>query len=449
MTTTASETLTRRSFLESAAKTAAAGAALSQLPVERMVHAADNDTVTIALVGCGGRGTGAASQALSTMGPVRLVAVADAFKDRLEGSLNGLKRQFDKKVEVGEEQKFVGLNAYKEAIKLADVVILTTPPGFRPYHFAEAVRQGKHVFMEKPVAVDAHGVRMVLEAAQEAKKKNLKVGVGLQRHHQAGYIETVKRLQDGELGEITSMRSYWNGGGVWDPRKTREQVGSELEYQLQNWYYYVWLSGDHICEQHIHNLDVINWVKGFKYPVAAQGMGGRQVRIDKKYGEIFDHHFVEFEYADGSRNYSQCRHIHGCFSSVSEYVTGTKGHANVGGHTLVDFKGKLLWRHEGKAKDPYQVEHDRLFDAVRNNKPHNEAERGALSSLTSILGRLATFTGQRVTWDQAMNSKIVTMPDDIDYDDGVWKGTPPTKPNAQGEYPIAVPGNPEWFKRLI
>ncbi|MSU41330.1 MAG: Gfo/Idh/MocA family oxidoreductase [Pedosphaera sp.] len=442
--------VTRRDFLKTACKTAAAGAAISQLPVERLVHAAPSDTVTVALIGCGGRGSGAASQALSTEGPIRLVAVADAFKDRLESSLNGLKRQFDKKVEVGEEQKFVGMNAYKEAIKLADVVILTTPPGFRPYHFAEAVKQGKHVFMEKPVAADAHGVRIVLEAAQEAKRKGLKVGVGLQRHHQAGYIETINRLQDGELGDITSMRSYWNGGGVWDPRRTRDQVKSELEYQLQNWYYYVWLSGDHICEQHIHNLDVINWVKGFKYPVAAQGMGGRQVRVDKKYGEIFDHHFVEFEYADGSRNYSQCRHIPGCFSSVSEYVTGTKGHANVGGHTLVDFKGKLLWRHDGKAnKDPYQVEHDRLFDAVRNNKPHNEAVNGAMSTMTSILGRLATYTGRRLTWDQAFNSKIVMMPDDIDYVNGTWTGTPPSKPNANGEYPIAVPGSEEWMKRLV
>ena len=444
--------LTRRSFLESSSKAAAAGAVLSQLPIERVAHAADNDTVSVALVGCGGRGTGAAKQALSTTGPVKLVAMADAFRERMDGSLRNISAQFKnqpERIEVGEDQKFIGPDAYKKAIALADVVILTTPPGFRPYMFAEAVKQGKHVFMEKPVATDAHGVRIVLEAAKEAKKKNLKVGVGLQRHHDAGYQETVKRLQDGELGEITSMRSYWNGGGVWDPRRTRDQVANEMEYQMWNWYYYVWLCGDHICEQHIHNLDVINWVKGFQYPVAASGMGGREVRTHKKYGEIYDHHFVEFEYADGSRNYSQCRHIRGCQNSVSEWATGTKGRANVGGKAFVNLKGELKWRFGQRSKNAYQVEHDVLFDAIRNNKPHNEADYGAKSTMTAILGRLATYTGRRLTWDQAFNSKVVLMPDDIGYENGKWTGTPPTKPDANGAYPIAVPGSKEWFQKLI
>jgi predicted dehydrogenase len=290
---------------------------------------------------------------------------------------------------------------------------------------------------------------MVLEAAKEAKKMNLKVGVGLQRHHHAGYEEAIKRIHDGELGEITSMRSYWNGGGVWDPRATRDQVKTEMEYQMRNWYYYVWLCGDHICEQHIHNLDVINWVKGFNYPIAASGMGGRQMRVDKKYGEIFDHHFVEFEYADGSRNYSQCRHIPGCQNNVSEFVIGTKGRANLKNHIFTNLKHEFIWRFEQRAKNPYQVEHDRLFDAIRNNKPHMEAENGAKSTMTSILGRLATYTGKRITWEKALNSKIVLMPDDISCENGTWTGTPPSKPDANGAYPIAAPGNKEWFQKLI
>ena len=209
------------------------------------------------------------------------------------------------------------------------------------------------------------------------------------------------------------------------------------------------LSGDHICEQHIHNLDVINWVKGFNYPIAASGMGGRQMRTDKKYGEIFDHHFVEFEYADGSRNYSQCRHIEGCQNSVSEHIMGTEGRANVSGQIFFNGQGELKWRFGRRSKNPYQVEHDRLFDAIRNNKPHMEAEYGAKSTMTAILGRLATYTGKRLTWDQALNSKVVLMPNDIGYKNGVWTGTPPSKPDGQGSYPVAVPGDKEWFQNCL
>src|SRR5687767_8014471 len=289
----------RRHFLKNSSKAMAGTALLSGLAVERFAHGAisPSDTVRIALVGCGGRGTGAANHALSTQGPVKLVAVADAFKPQTDRALNQLKGHKDK-LEVPEEHRFVGFDAYKQAIALADVVILASPPGFRPIHFEEAVKQGKHVFMEKPVAVDAPGVRKVLAAAEEAKKKNLKIGVGLQRHHQPGYIETIKRLHDGAIGDIVAMRAYWNDAGVWV--RPRQPNQTEMQYQMRNWYYFNWLSGDHINEQHIHNIDVINWVKK-GYPVKAQGQGGRQVRVGKDYGEIFDHHFVEFEYADGSR----------------------------------------------------------------------------------------------------------------------------------------------------
>lgn len=424
--------LNRRGFVKSSGVALAGGALAATLPLGRGVFAASNDTLKIALIGCGGRGSGAADQALNTadQGPVELVAMADAFGNNLDSSLRNLQAQHGNKVKVTEETKFVGFEAYKKAISLADVVILATPPGFRPMHFEEAVRQGKHVFMEKPVAVDAPGVRKVLAAAKVAKEKNLKVGVGLQRHHQLGYIETIKRLHDGAIGDITSMRCYWNGGGVWT--RPRQPGQTEMEYQMRNWYYFVWLCGDHIDEQHIHNIDVINWVKNGP-PVRAQGMGGRQVRTSKEHGEIYDHHFVEFEYADGSRLYSQCRHIQGCWSSVSEHCTGTKGSADISRYII---RGENAFRHNGRGdKNPYQVEHDQLFAAIRNNTDHMEAEYGATSSMTSVLGRMCTYTGKEISWDEAISSEINTMPEILE-----WDAETPTKPDADGFYPIAMPG---------
>ena len=420
----------RRGFLKSTS-TLAAAAALAP-----GVFAAGDETLKLALIGCGGRGAGAASQALSTSGPLKLVAMADVFKDHLDGSYDNLKQRHQDRVDVPEEQKFIGFDAYKQAIALADVVILATPPGFRPPHFEEAVRQGKHIFTEKPVGVDAPGIRKVLAAGEEAKKKNLKVGVGLQRHHQPGYIETIKRLQEGAIGDIVAMRGYWNDAGVWvHPRKELErQLGralTEMEYQLHNWYYFVWLCGDHIVEQHIHNLDVINWVKK-GHPVRAWGMGGRQVLTGIDHGEIFDHHFVEFEYADGSRLSSQCRHIPGCWANVSEHVQGTKGLCDVSGYRI---KGDQPWRFGGDDRDPYQQEHDDLFAAIRNNTPYSEIEYGAHSTMTSILGRMATYSGKEVSWDDAINSSIDTMPKVL-----AWDAPTPTRPDANGRYKIPVPG---------
>lgn len=424
--------ITRRNFLQTTS-VAAGGAALGALSIERSAHAQGSDTVKVALVGCGGRGSGAAAQALSTEGNVKLVAMADAFSDRLNNSYKELAAKNSAKMEVTDDRKFVGFDAYKEAIKLADVVILATPPGFRPMHFEEAIKQGKHVFMEKPVAVDGAGVKKVLAAAEEAKKKNLKVGVGLQRHHQLGYIETIKRLHDGAIGDIVAARCYWNDGGVWV--KDRIPGETEMQYQMRNWYYFVWLSGDHICEQHIHNLDVINWVKN-SYPVRCHGMGGRQVRTGKQYGEIFDHHAVEFEYDDGSRMFSQCRHIRGCWSAVSEHVIGTKGKCDVSGHNIQGANPWRLGREQRESgKNPYQREHDDLFAAIRNDKPFNEAVNGAMSSLTAIMGRLATYSGKVIEAKEVLESAHALVPSSYD-----WNGTPPTLPDENGFYPIAIPG---------
>jgi myo-inositol 2-dehydrogenase/D-chiro-inositol 1-dehydrogenase len=418
--------VTRRTFISTTS-----AAAVAALSATRFAHAQGSDTLKIALVGCGGRGSGAASQALKVPG-IRLVAMADAFKDRLDGAVKVLKQEHGDKVDVPVDRQFVGFDGYKQAIALADVVILATPPGFRPMQFEEAVKQGKHVFAEKPVATDAPGVRRFLAAAEEAKKKNLKVGIGLQRHHQPGYIETIQRLHDGAIGDIHTLRVYWNDGGVWvNPRKAGQ---SEMEFQMRNWYYFNWLCGDHICEQHIHNLDVANWVKN-GYPVKARGMGGRQVRTAKEYGEIYDHHAVEFFYADGSTAFSQCRHIRGCWSSVSEAVVGSKGTADVSGHMIKPTGGEA-WRFRGARNvDPYQQEHDDLFAAIRGNKDYNEAFNGAKSTMTSILGRMATYSGKEITWDDAINSPINLFPDTL-----AWDAMPKSLPDENGFYKIAVPG---------
>ncbi len=411
-------------------------ALLSALPLERSAHAAGTDLLKIALVGCGNRGNGAADQALKTSGPTKLVAMVDVMPEKLEKGLGYLKRLHGDKVDVPAERQFTDFDGYKKAIALADVVILATTPGFRPIHFEEAVRQGKHVFMEKPVATDAPGIRQTLAAGAEAKKKNLKVGVGLQRRHQRGYLEAVKRIQDGAVGDIQLLRCYWDGSsrdGV-----EREEGETEMHYQIRNWYYFTWLSGDHIVEQHVHNIDVCNWIKG-AHPVRAQGMGGRQVRNAKRHGQIFDHHFVEFEYEDGTRMLSQCRQIQGCWSSISEHVTGSKGAADlIAGRSLYVIKGAKPWRYGAKnaQHNAYQQEHDDLFDAIRNDKPFNEAGFAATSTMTGILGRMCTYSGQQIEWEEAINSKIELVPKTFG-----WDVQPPVMPDANGVYPVARPGS--------
>jgi predicted dehydrogenase len=304
--------------------------------------------------------------------------------------------------------------------------------------FEEAVRQGKNVFMEKPVASDAAGVRKVIAAAEEAKKKNLKVGVGLQRRHQAAYLETIKRLNDGQIGDITSMRAFWNGSRPWQKKRAdlEKQYGrklTEMEYQLRNWYYFTWICGDHITEQHIHNLDVINWVKNGP-PVKARGMGGREITTSPDDGEIYDHFACQFEYADGSICFSECRHQANTWSSVSEHAVGTKGRVDISGHKIL---GSDPWRYkaEGESKDPYQQEHDDLFAAIRNNKDYNEAFYGASSTMTSILGRMAAYSGKELEYTAALNSKIDLLPKELG-----WDKPTPVNPGPDGYYPRAVPG---------
>ena len=426
---------TRRKFLGTSA--VAAGAAA--LPTSISAQVEGNSTLKLALVGCGGRGSGAANQNLTTQG-TKLVAMADVFEDRMNGALDSLTKRHADKVEVPDENKFIGFDAYLKAIEVADVVILATPPGFRPMMFKAAIDAGKHVFMEKPVCVDAAGYRMVMEAAKKADEKNLKVVVGLQRHYQKSYLETLDRVKNGMIGDIVSAQIYWNGGGVWV--RDRQPDDTEMRYQCRNWYYFNWLCGDNICEQHIHNIDVANWFigeamgKDFAHPISAQGMGGREVRDgDPKYGQIFDHHFVEFRYENGVIVNSQCRHQRNTWSRVSEEIIGTNGRAEPG--KITDRTGKkVMWRHRGRDdENPYQVEHNVLLKHIREDKPINNAYYGATSSMTSVFGRMCTYSGKNLKWDDAIKSEKSDFPDVL-----AWDAQPKVLPGPDGQYPVPVPG---------
>ncbi len=432
-TTDKTET-SRRNFIKSSSAIVASGAMTGSLGISRTAHAAGSDVIKIGLIGCGGRGTGAAVQAMNTEGPTKLVAMADAFGDRLQQAYRSIKGKHKGKVDVPKDRQFTGFGAYKQVLAAdVDLVILATPPGFRPLHFEAAVTAGKHVFMEKPVAVDAPGVRRVLAAGQAAKDKNLAVGVGLQRRHESVYRETIARLQDGAIGDIILMRAYWNSGGVWT--RPRVEGQTEMEYQMRNWYYFNWLCGDHICEQHIHNLDVINWLKN-GYPVTAQGQGGREVRNGKDNGQIFDHHFIEFTYEDDSKLFSQCRHIRNCWNNVSEYAHGAGGSSNIGSGRILDPAKEQIFRSDG-ARGGHQQEHHDLFADLRAGRRPNEAEYGAKSTMTAIFGRMATYGGKQISWEDAIHSE--TSLADVDSYES-FQDAAPVQPDEHGDYPVPVPG---------
>ena len=437
----------RRKFITQSSILAGGLLAMPYLSKANYFSGAD-DVIKVAVVGCGGRGTGAAVQALQSRQNVKIVALADAFQDRLDRCLKTLKDEsnydregtdidIEKTVQVPPENRFVGFDAYKKAIALADVVILATPPGFRPIHFEECIAKGKHVFMEKPVATDPAGVKKVLESAAIAKQKKLNVVVGLQRHYQNSYLELFKRKD--LIGDIVSAQAWWNNDGVWVNKRQPGQT--EMEYQMRNWYYFTWLCGDHILEQHIHNIDVVNWFKG-GYPVKAQGMGGREVRKGKDYGEIFDHHFVEFEYADGSVMNSQCRHIPHTMSKVDELLVGTKGKIQCGAGRISSLQGKELYQFDRKKENnPYQQEHDDLFATIAKGEfKFADAENGAHSTLTAILGRMSTYSGQVLSYDKVLNSGISIMPKEFSF-----TAQPPVLPDSEGIYAAAIPGVTKYF----
>ncbi|MCR9115865.1 MAG: Gfo/Idh/MocA family oxidoreductase [bacterium] len=421
---TGKDSATRRHFIQA---TAAAGVAAA-LPLSQSAYAAGGDMLRVGLIGCGGRGTGACRQALQADKNVQLTAMGDAFEDRLETSLKSLERieSISGKIAVPPENRFVGFDAYKNVIANSDVVLLTTPPHFRPIHLKAAIDAGKHVFAEKPVAVDGPGVRSVLETCRLAKEKKLSVVSGLCLRYSYGYQEIIRRIAEGEIGEVHTVQSNDYRGKIWV--RPRKEEWSDMTWQMRNWYYFTWLSGDFNVEQHVHHLDVGAWAAG-GYPVAAVGMGGRIVRNAPEFGNIFDHHSVVYEYENGIQMNSNTRQMSGCHNNNSVQVYGSKGMANFserkgGLYTVVAGKQSLF---EGESNPFYQTEHDELFAGIRSGNPINNGEYMSHSTLLGIQGRMATYTGQRVTWEQALNSQ-----EDLSPPAYTWDAVP--------TYKIAVPG---------
>ncbi len=426
-------TKNRREFLKISAA-ATAGAAAGSLSLARSAHAAGSDVLRIGLIGCGGRGGGAAANALGADANTRLVALADAFSDRLQSTLGSLKREFNERVAVDAEHCFVGFDAYQRLIQSGvDVVLLATPPHFRPIHLKACVDAGKHVFCEKPVAVDGPGVRSVLATCEEAAAKRLNVVSGLCWRYDYGVKETMKRVLDGAIGEIVAIRETYNTGTLW--QRPRQPGWTEMEYQMRNWYYFTWLSGDHNCEQHVHSLDKAGWAMHDEPPLRAWGLGGRQVRTDPIYGDIFDHHAVCYEYANGVQVYSYCRQMAGCSGDVSDIFMGTQGRANILANHIYDAKGKTVWRYQGPKPGMYDVEHQELFAAIRSGKVINNGIYMARSTMLAVLGRMVTHSGQTTTWDEAINRGLNLSPEKYAMD-----ATPPILPDKDGKYPVSVPG---------
>lgn len=437
---------TRRDFMKTTSLTAG-GLLLSSLPIGASAYAAGSETLKVALIGCGSRGTGAAVQALSADPGAKLVAMADILEDRMQESYEGLTQRFGDtdQLDVPEEHRFIGFDSYKEAIPLADVVLLTTPTFFRPLHFEEAVNQGKHVFMEKPVAVDPAGVRRVMESAKIVKEKNLNVVVGLQRRYAKNYRELYQRVQGGAIGEIISGQVYWNQGPFFI--RERQPEWSELEHQIRNHFHFIWQAGDQVLDQMIHNIDVANWFLG-EFPVTAQGMGGREVRTGKEYGQIFDHNFVEYTYPSGAVIAAQCRQIPGCYNRVAEDFNGTEGFVSTGSpdpFTVKNRRKNILWRYESHDDpSPYQIEHNELFEAIRSGNTIDNTEYGAKSTMASVMGFMATYSGQFLDWDQALQSDKRMYPHhDLLPEDVDWNTPAPVQPFEDGYYPIPVPGQTE------
>ncbi len=438
----------RRNFLKQTSLGLASVAAAAQVP---LVHAGSGaaakvSEIKIGLIGCGGRGTGAILDALGAATKViypsegyhtedvaegakvehsniKVIALADLFEDRLDRTRGELGKLG---IDVARKRCFTGFDAYKQLLGIAEInyVILATPPHFRPIHLKAAIEAGKNAFMEKPAAVDVPGIHLVMEAGDLAKQKGLGIAAGTQRRHQKSYIETIKRIKEGAIGDLVYAKAYWNGGQIWVVDK--ESSWSDMEWQIRNWNYFTWLGGDHIVEQHVHNLDVMNWVIGTHPIRAVSALGGRQVRVGERHGHIFDHFVVEFEYPGGITVFSQCRQIDGCDNIVGEFVAGSKGTSNCSDR--IETKGSAgRWRYRGPSPSPYHQEHQDLIASILAGNPINEARTVAESTLTGIMGREAAYSGHAITWDEAMKSKTRLGPGEYKF------GSCPIPP-------IALPG---------
>jgi predicted dehydrogenase len=409
---------TRRQFLKTGSAAAAASVFALNFSVKERAFAQNADTLKVGLIGCGGRGTGAASQALRADSNVVLTAMADAFSDRLTSSLNSLKQDFADRVQVDEDHGFVGFDAYQKLIDSGvDVVLLATPPGFRPLHLK--------------AAVDGPGIRKVMESAEEAKRRGLALVAGFCWRYNYGERAIVERILDGQIGDVTAVHTVYNTGSLWV--KPRQPEWSDMQYQMRNWYYFTWLCGDHIVEQACHSLDKMSWILGDVPPVKAIALGGRQVRTGRDFGHIFDHFAVIYEYENGVRGFHNCRQQPGCASDNSDYIMGTRGTGYIQAFNNLIIRGENPWRFQGTRPNMYQVEHDELFASIRSGKPINNGWWMAQSSLLAVMGRMAAYTGQEVTWDGALNS-------DFDYAKWVMnQENSPGEPEYRWDLPLRVP----------
>ncbi len=392
------------------------------------------DTLKVGLVGCGGRGTGAASQAMNADPNVALTAVADIFQDRIDASLSALRDENAEKIQVDPEHQFVGFDAYQKLIDSdVDVVLLATPPVYRPLHLRKAIEAGKHVFCEKPVAVDAPGIRSVIETAKMAKEKGLALMSGFCWRFDYPKRATYERILDGAIGDVNCIYNTYNTGALW--YKEREPSWNDEEYRHRNWVYYNWLSGDHIVEQAVHSLDLMSWAMGDELPVSAEGTGGRQVRTEDKFGNVYDHFAITYVYPNGTRGIHMSRQQKNCSRSYGVRMNGTKGRCeiNVWDHHAI--LGANPWSYNGEKNNMYQTEHDELFASIRSGDPFNDGVRMANSTMLAIWGRMVAYTGQTLTWEEALNSNEQLGPDAADYKWGM----------SQPDLAVAMPGQTKFF----
>jgi predicted dehydrogenase len=420
-------TRSRRQILKTAAAVAAGGVLLDPF-IARSANVAGNDVLKVGLIGCGGRGTGAAQQALKADKHTELYAVADAFQEQIDTSLNALSNT-DRaaQLNVPKDRQYAGFDAYKAVINTCDVVLLATTPHFRPMHLKAAVEANKHVFCEKPVAVDAPGVRSVLATCEEAKRKNLSIVSGLCLRYSNGFGEVIRRVHGGAIGDVLTLQANDYRGPIWV--KQRREGETEMHWQMRNWYYYTWLSGDFNVEQHVHHLDVCSWTMNGLYPAKALGMGGRVVRTGENFGNIYDHFSVVYEYDNPQKTklFANTRQHDKCKGDMSNYAVGTKGAADISNKRW-SITGENPWKFTGEPNDIYQTEHDALFAAIRSGKPINNGEYMSKSTMLAIMGRMSAYTGQEVTWKMAMNSKEELSPKAY-----TWDAEPPSSE-------VAVPG---------
>jgi predicted dehydrogenase len=426
MKTPSSPALNRRQFLQNSGL-AVLGGTLASPAFAAQPGSSRPDMLRVGLIGCGGRGTGAAAQALTADSDTRLVAMSDGFVDRIESSLANLQKQegLSKRIDVPRSRQFPGFDGFHQVIENSDVVLLATPPHFRPLHIAAAVDANKHVFAEKPVAVDAPGVRKVLAASDRARERGLSVVCGFQMRHSAGHRELVRRVHEDALGSVRTLQANDYRGPIWV--NARQPGWTDMEYHMRNWYYFTWLSGDFNVEQHVHLLDLCSWIQRDHYPVRAYGTGGRQVRTGPDHGNIYDHHAVTYEYENGAKLFAACRQMSGCMNDISIEVVGTRGNASISQRAF-RIDTDTPWIYRGEPSDAQQVQHNEWFASIRHGQPLNQGHYMTRSTLMAIMGRMATYTGQAISWDQAMSSQEDLSPDSYD-----WNATPPPSE-------IAIPG---------